>query len=70
MRRWAGEAGVLRSYEIVSAGGTNGTSYQRLLAFTTMRRKAPDVLIAALVARYQVPRILRVRRVVIQRPPT
>jgi hypothetical protein len=52
--------GVLRSYEIVSTRGTRGNLYQRLLAFTTARRKAPAVLLDAVLKRYGVGR--RVRR--------
>jgi hypothetical protein len=66
MCRWI-EVGVSRSYEIVSAGGTSGTSYQRLLAFTTAGQKAPAVLLAALMARYQVARPARVARRVASR---
>jgi hypothetical protein len=45
--------GVSRSYQIVSSNGTTGNPYQRLLAFTTARRKAPEGLIHVLLARYQ-----------------
>lgn len=41
-----------RRYEIVSARGTNGTYLQRLLVFTTARKKAPDGVIDALLRRY------------------
>jgi hypothetical protein len=57
MRRLAVDpVGVLRSYEVVSTRGTRGNSYQRLLVFTTARRKAPDFLIRAVLARYGVGR--------------
>lgn len=51
------EAGVSRSYEIISAQGTKGTPAQRLLAYTTAQRRAPAGLLDALLARD--PRIAR-----------
>ena len=45
--------GVVRCYRIVSACGTAGTMGQRMLVFTTARRGAPAVLVAAMVARYR-----------------
>jgi hypothetical protein len=53
--------GVSRSYEIVSSEGTNGNPYQRLLRFTTARRKAPEGLFRGLLARYQIGRRRPVR---------
>ena len=46
--------GVWRRYQIVSLHGTQGTYLQRLLVFTTARKKAPDGLIDALFRRYLV----------------
>ena len=46
--------GVWRRYQIVSSSGTQGTYLQRLLVFTTARKKAPDGLIEALFRRYLV----------------
>ena len=51
------EAGVSRSYEIISAHGTKGTPAQRLLAYTTKQRRGPPGLLDALLARD--PRIAR-----------
>jgi hypothetical protein len=45
--------GVSRSYRIVSTRGTLGNAYQRLLAFTTARRKAPTGLLDPMLAHYQ-----------------
>lgn len=45
---------VWRRYQIVSLHGTQGTYLQRLLAFTTARKRAPDGLIDALFRRYLV----------------
>jgi hypothetical protein len=54
--------GMWRSYEIVSSSGTQGTYFQRLLLFTTARKKAPDGLIEALFRRYLVdPRVRKNR---------
>jgi len=53
---------VARSYKVVSTGGTRGNMYQRLLAFTTSRRKAPDGLLDPVLARYQVGRRVAARR--------
>ncbi|HEU4733068.1 MAG TPA: hypothetical protein VFT22_34480 [Kofleriaceae bacterium] len=50
---------MTRSYEIVSAQGTQGTSCQRLLVFTTAGRKAPPSLLRALLASYPIARRLR-----------
>jgi hypothetical protein len=44
--------GVWRRYEIVSLHGTNGTYLQRLLVFTTARRKAPAGVIDCLLRRF------------------
>lgn len=58
MRRLAVDpVAVSRSYEIVSSRGTHGNTYQRLLEFTTARRKAPDGLLNAVLARYLVGRV-------------
>ncbi|HET7503439.1 MAG TPA: hypothetical protein VFK02_20600 [Kofleriaceae bacterium] len=50
---------MTRSYEIVSARGTKGTSCQRLLLFTTTGRKAPPGMLSALLASYPIARRLR-----------
>jgi hypothetical protein len=46
--------GVWRRYQIVSSSGTQGTYLQRLLVFTTARKRAPAGLIDALFRRYLV----------------
>lgn len=46
------DVAVERSYQIVSPGGTDGTVFQRLLVFTTARRRAPAVILERLLARY------------------
>jgi hypothetical protein len=53
---------VSRSYVIVSTRGTRGNVYQRLLVFTTARRKAPRSLVDPVVARYQSGRRARSKR--------
>lgn len=68
MPRWVEPVEVSRSYEIVSATGrTHGTSYQRLLAFTLARRKAPEALLELLMSRYRITRRLRHRQVITAR---
>jgi hypothetical protein len=59
MHRSAGELVVARSYAIVSSCGTRGNAYQRLLEFTTARRKAPDNLLFPVLARYQTAQLPR-----------
>ena len=59
--------GVSRSYRIVSTRGTRGNAYQRLLAFTTARRKAPTGLLDPMLAHYQDR--LRARRLRRSRDP-
>lgn len=44
--------GMWRRYEIVSAYGTRGTYLQRLLVFTTARKKAPVGIIDSLLRRF------------------
>jgi hypothetical protein len=44
---------VSRSYRIVSTRGTRGNAYQRLLAFTTARKKAPTDLLDPMLAHYK-----------------
>jgi hypothetical protein len=44
--------GMWRRYEIVSACGTHGTYLQRLLVFTTARKKAPVGIIDSLLRRF------------------
>lgn len=44
--------GMWRQYEIVSAHGTHGTYLQRLLVFTTARKKAPVGIIDSLLRRF------------------
>jgi hypothetical protein len=44
--------GMWRRYEIVSASGTHGTYLQRLLVFTTARKKAPAAIIDSLLRRF------------------
>jgi hypothetical protein len=45
---------VWRHYMIVSTRGTQGTYLQRLLVFTTARRKAPGTLLDVLLRRFHV----------------
>ena len=45
---------VWRRYQIVSTRGTQGTVLQRLLVFTTMRRKAPAGAIDSALRRYDI----------------
>lgn len=40
---------ISRSFTIVSSGGTMGTHYQRLLAFTIAGRKAPAGVVELVV---------------------
>jgi hypothetical protein len=61
MQRWVVKDGVARSYEIISCRGTLGTAGQRLLVFTTAGRKAPAVLLDALLSHHPVVRRLRSR---------
>jgi hypothetical protein len=46
--------GMWRRYEIVSAHGTHGTYLQRLLVFTTARKKAPEGIMDSLLRRFPV----------------
>jgi hypothetical protein len=45
---------VWRRYEIVSTRGTRGTLLQRLLTFTTARRRAPDGLLDSALKRHHI----------------
>lgn len=45
---------VWRRYQIVSACGTQGTLLQRLLVFTTARRKAPAGALDSALRRYHI----------------
>jgi hypothetical protein len=63
MRRLSGDpVGVVRSYQILSPHGTDGNPYQRLLMFTTARRKAPAGLLGMVLARHAVWRRARSAR--------
>jgi hypothetical protein len=54
MNRLSSEpVGIVRSYQVMSCRGTYGNSYQRLLMFTTARRKAPAGLLQIVLARYE-----------------
>lgn len=58
--------GVWRRYEIVSVQGTHGTYLQRLLVFTTARRKAPEGVIDSLLRRFPAGLHLPARRAAVQ----